>query len=263
MMFRLCVFLQRRLLNYVDKAFVEDVIPILMVAFHSELEQLLSHCVQRIARSDLDDIIIEKELPHEVVTDVKSLRVKPKQDEEQDSAQVDSMNEKSIRRIHRALDSNDVELVKLLLEESNLSLDAAYALHYAAAYCNPKIFDEVRNLGNTVINLRNSGGYTVLHVAARRKDPSIVLRLLEQGASVSDTTRDGRTAVTIRRRLTRPKDFYEATKHGQETNKDRLCIDVLEREMCRNPLAGNMSMSSMMVADDLHMRLLLLENRGN
>ncbi|KAL0405163.1 UNVERIFIED_CONTAM: BTB/POZ domain and ankyrin repeat-containing protein NPR1 [Sesamum latifolium] len=257
----LVMVVQRRLLNYVDKAFVEDVIPILMVAFCSELKQLLSHCVQRIARSDLDDIIIEKELPHEVLADVKSLRIKSKQDEEHNSVQVDSLNEKRIRRIHRALDSDDVELVKLLLDESNISLDAAYALHYATAYCNPKIVNEVLNLGNADVNLRNSRGYTVLHVAARRKDPSIVVGLLNQGASVSDTTGDGQTAVTICRRLTRPKDFYEATKHGQETNKDRLCIDVLEREMRRNPLAGNMSMSSMMVADDLHMRLLLLENR--
>ncbi|KAL0327934.1 UNVERIFIED_CONTAM: BTB/POZ domain and ankyrin repeat-containing protein NPR1 [Sesamum calycinum] len=238
----LVMVVQRRLLNYVDKAFVEDVIPILMVAFRSELNQLLSHCVQRIARSDLDDIIIEKELPHEVLAEVKSLHIKSKQDEEHDSVQVDSLNEKRIRRIHRALDSDDVELVKLLLEESKISLDAAYAL--SLCYC-----------------LLNSRGYTVLHVAARRKDPSIVVGLLNQGASVSDTTGDGQTAVTICRRLTRPKDFYEATKHGQETNKDRLCIDVLEREMRRNPLDGNMSMSSMMVADDLHMRLLLLENR--
>lgn len=233
-----------------------------MVAFHSELTELLSHCVQRVARSDLDDIIIEKELPCEALTEIKSLRVKSKQEEEHDSSQVDSLNEKRIRRIYKALDSDDVELVKLLLEESNISLDSAYALHYAAAYCNPKIVDELRKLGDADVNLKNPRGYTVLHVAARRKDPSVVLRLLEQGACVSDTTNDGRTAVTIRRRLTRPKDFNEAMKQGKETNKDRLCIDVLEREMCRNPLAGNMSISSMMVADDLHMRLLLLENRG-
>lgn len=233
-----------------------------MVAFHSELTELLSHCVQRVARSDLDDIIIEKELPYEALTEIKSLRVKSKQEEEHDSSQVDSLNEKRTRRIYKALDSDDVELVKLLLEESNISLDSAYALHYAAAYCNPKIVDELRKLGNADVNLKNPRGYTVLHVAARRKDPSVVLRLLEQGACVSDTTNDGRTAVTIRRRLTRPKDFNEAMKQGKETNKDRLCIDVLEREMCRNPLAGNMSISSMMVADDLHMRLLLLENRG-
>ncbi|KAK6116330.1 hypothetical protein DH2020_049957 [Rehmannia glutinosa] len=250
----LVMVVQRRLLNFVDKAFVEDVIPILMVAFHCELNQLLSHCLQRIARSDLDNIIIEKELPPELLNDVKPLRLKSTLDEEHDSAQADSLNKKRIRRIHRALDSDDVELVKLLLDESNITLDAACALHYAAAYCNSKIVNEVLNLGNSDVNLRNSRGIP-------RKDPYIVVGLLNKGACVSDATSDGQTAVTICRRLTRPKDFNESTKHGQETNTDRLCVDVLEREMRRNPMAGNMSMSSMMVADDLHMRLLLLENR--
>ncbi|GFP96378.1 regulatory protein npr3 [Phtheirospermum japonicum] len=258
----LVMVVQRRLLNFVDKAFVEDVIPIVMVAFHCELSQLLTHCIRRIARSDLDNVIIEKELPLQLLNDIKSLRLKFKQEEEPDSMQVDSANEKRIQRIHRALDSDDVELVKLLLDESNITLDGAFALHYAAAYCNPKIVNEVLNLGNADLNLRNSRGHTVLHVAARRKDPSVLVGLLNKGACVSDTTSDGQTAVTICRRLTRPKDFNEATKHGQETNTDRLCVDVLEREMRRNPLAGDVSMSSMMVADDLHMRLLLLENRG-
>lgn len=254
--------MQRHLLNFIDKAYVEDVMPILMVAFHCGLKQLLSHCLQTIARSDVDCVILEKELPVEVLNDVKSLRLKSNQDEEHDSVQVDPLNEKRVRRIHRALDSDDVELVKLLLEESNISLDAAYALHYAAAYCNPKIVNEVLNLGNADVNLRNSRGYTVLHVAARRKDPSIIVGLLNRGAAVSDTTRDGQIPLTICQRLTHPKDFNETKKHGQETNKDRLCIDVLEREMRRTPLAGNISLSSMMVTEDLYMRLLLLENRG-
>lgn len=236
--------------------------PILMVAFNCGLEQLLSHCLERVARSNLDNLILERELPIQVMNNVKSLRLKTHQEEEHDSVQVDPLNEKRIRRIHRALDSDDVELVKLLLEESNISLDTACALHYAVAYCNPKIVNEVLNLGNADVNLRNSRGYTVLHLAARRKDPSIVVGLLNNGATVSDTTGDGQTAITICRRLTRPKDFHEATKQGQETNMDRLCIDVLEREMRRNPLAGNISLSSAVVADDLHMRLLLLENRG-
>lgn len=236
--------------------------PILMVAFHCDLKQLLSHCLHRVARSDLETIILEKELPSEVLHDVKLLRVKSNLDEEHNSVQVDPLNEKRIRRIHRALDSDDVELVELLLKESDISLDTACALHYAAAYCNPKIVSEVLNLRNSDVNLRNSRGYTVLHVAARRKDPEIVVWLLDKGATVSDATGDGQTALTICRRLTRPKDFNETKKHGQETNTDKLCIDVLEREMRRNPMVGNISLSSMMVADDLHMRLLLLENRG-
>ncbi|KAL2458290.1 Regulatory protein NPR3 [Forsythia ovata] len=257
----LVMLVQRRLLDFVDKALAEDIIPILAVAFHCKLKQLLSYCVLRLAHSDLDKVVLQKELPCEVLSDVQSLRLESQKAGEHASVRVDPMNEKRIQRIHKALDSNDVELVKLLLEESSITLDAAYALHYAAAYCNSKVVNEVLNLGNADVNLRNSRGYTVLHVATRRKDPSVVVGLLNQGASVSDTTRDGQTAVTICRRLTRPKDYNEATKQGHETNKDRLCIDVLEREMLRNPLAGNVSMSSITVPDDLHMNLLLFENR--
>ncbi|KAL3502501.1 hypothetical protein ACH5RR_036950 [Cinchona calisaya] len=257
----LVLVVQRRLLNFVDKAFVEDVIPIVVVAFHCKLSQLLSHSVQRIARSDLDDLTLEKELPHEVLSDIRSFRKQSNQDVEHDVGEVSFMYDKRVRRIHKALDSDDVELLKLLLDESDITLDDAFALHYAAAYCNPKVVSEVLHLGNTDLNLRNTRGYTVLHIAARRKDPSVIVGLLNKGACVSDSTIDGQTSITICRRLTRPKDYNESTKQGQETNKDRLCIDVLEREMRRDPLAGNMSMSSMMAADDLVMRLLLLENR--
>jgi regulatory protein NPR1 len=38
----------------------------------------------------------------------------------------------------RALDSDDIELVRLLLEEKKLNLDGAHALHYAAAHCDPR-----------------------------------------------------------------------------------------------------------------------------
>ncbi|GER33575.1 ankyrin repeat family protein [Striga asiatica] len=256
----LIMVVQRRLMNFIDKAFVEDIIPILTAASLCHLSELLSHCLNRIARSDLDDITVEKELPPDLVNDLNALRPKSNPPEE-DPVEAEPVNKKRIRRIHQALDSDDVELVKLLLEESGITLDESLALHYAAAYCNPKVVNEVLNIGNADVNLRNSRAHTVLHVAARRKDPSVVVGLLNKGARVSDLTSDGRTAVTIVRRLTRPKDLYEATRHGQETNTDRLCVDVLEREIRRDPLAGAVVESSMMVADDLHMRLLLLENR--
>lgn len=44
----------------------------------------------------------------------------------------------------------------------------------AAAYGNPNIFDEVRNLGSSDINLRN---------CRDSKDPAVVIRLLDLGAS--------------------------------------------------------------------------------
>ncbi|KAM5587211.1 BTB/POZ domain and ankyrin repeat-containing protein NPR1-like [Rosa sericea] len=252
---------QRRLLNFVGKALAEDVIPILLVAFHCQLSELLTHSIDRVARSDLDSICIDKELPYEVVEKINLLRRDSQHDGELNTPPVDPLHEKRIRRIHKALDSDDVELVKLLLSESNITLDEAHALHYAAAYCDPKIVTEVLALGLADVNLRNSRGYTVLHIAVMRKEPSIIVLLLSKGARASELTSDGQSAVSICRRLTRPKDYHSKTEQGQETNKDRICIDVLEREMRRNPMAGDASMSSQTMADDLHMKLLYLENR--
>ena len=65
-----------------------------------------------------------------------------------------------MRRIHRALDSDDVELVKLLLNVSEITLDDANALHYAAAYCDSKVVSELLDLGLANLNLKNSRGYT-------------------------------------------------------------------------------------------------------
>uniref|UniRef100_A0A1D1XRL7 Regulatory protein NPR3 n=1 Tax=Anthurium amnicola TaxID=1678845 RepID=A0A1D1XRL7_9ARAE len=251
---------QRRLLNFIEKALVEDVIPILLVAFHSQLDVLLKHCAQRVARSDLDDIALEKELPAEAVDKIKSIR-RLSQPAEPNIPAVDPVQEKRIRRIHRALDSDDVELVKMLLEESEITLDDANALHYVVAYCDSKVVKEALALGLANVNLKNKRGYTPLHLAAMRREPAIIISLLDKGASASDITADGQTAVSICRRLTRAKDYYSKTQHCQESNKDRLCIDVLERELRRNPTAGDDSVTSPVVADDLHMKLLYLENR--
>ncbi|MBA0569745.1 hypothetical protein Golob_003456 [Gossypium lobatum] len=252
---------QRRLLNFVEKALLEDIIPILVVAFHCQCSQLVSQCVDRVARSDLDSIFIEKELPYEVTESIRLLRLKSPSDGEGNEAVVDPLREKRIRRIHKALDSDDVELVKLLLTESDITLDDATALHYAAAYCDPKVVSEVLGLRLADVNLRNSRGYTVLHIAAMRKEPSVIMALLAKGASASTLTLDGQSAVNICRRLTRPKDYHAKTEQGKETNKDRICIDILEREMRRNPMAGDVSVASHALSDDLHMRLLYLENR--
>ncbi|CAK7346638.1 unnamed protein product [Dovyalis caffra] len=257
----LVLLFQRRLMNFIGKALVEDVIPILMVAFHCQLDQLLSHCIEEIVTSDLDIVCIEKELPYDVSCKIKLLRKNSLQEAGSSVEEADPMHEKRMRRIHKALDSDDVELVKLLLSESNFTLDDAYALHYAVSYCDPKVVKEVLGLGLADLNLKNSRGYPVLHVAARRKEPSILVALLTKGACALETTVDGQNAVAICRRLTRPKDYNENTKQGQESNKDRICIDVLEREMRRTSMSANTSISSPVTADDLNMKLDYLENR--
>ncbi|XP_076936238.1 BTB/POZ domain and ankyrin repeat-containing protein NPR1-like [Bidens hawaiensis] len=253
---------QRRLLNFVEKALVEDVIPILLVAFHCELTQILTQCVHRLTRSDMDDVSLDKELPLEVSKDVKSLRSKSYNNTDPvTKSEEDALREKRIRQIHKALDSDDVELVKLLLNESSITLDEADGLHYAVLYCDPKVVKEVLGLDMADVNRRNTRGYTVLHVAAMRKEPSIIVALLSKQVSVLEVTHDGRSAVGICKRLTRPKDYNEKTERGEEANKDRICIDLLEREIIRNSMGGDVPMLSTAMADDLHMKLLHLENR--
>ncbi|XP_062105697.1 BTB/POZ domain and ankyrin repeat-containing protein NPR1-like [Humulus lupulus] len=266
----LVLLVQRRLLNFVEKAYVEDVIPIVVAAYHCQLKQLLTHAIERVAKSPLDDVVLEKELPLEVSSQIKSWRRKSQQEEEDDEdtamENVVPVQDKRVGRILKALDSDDVELVELLLKESDITLDDAYALHYAVAYCDPKVVKEVLGLNLADVNLRNPRGLTVLHVAARRKEPSLIVALLDRGASSKDTTSDDQTAVSICRRLTRPKDYHENTcnghtKRGKESNKDRICIDVLEREMRRNSISANMSMETEPVGDDLVARLVYFENR--
>nr|BAJ86173.1 predicted protein [Hordeum vulgare subsp. vulgare]BAJ94508.1 predicted protein [Hordeum vulgare subsp. vulgare]BAK03697.1 predicted protein [Hordeum vulgare subsp. vulgare] len=251
---------QRRLMNFVDKTLAEDVLPILQVAFHSELTQVREKCVQRIARSDLDNMSLDKELPPEIADEIKKIRQKsPPIDG--NTIISDPVHEKRVTRIHRALDSDDVELVRLLLNESEITLDDANALHYAAAYCDSKVLTELLGLELANLNLKNSRGYTALHLAAMRREPAIIMCLLSKGAVASQLTDDGRLASNICRRLTRLKDYNAKMEQGQESNKDRMCIDILEREMMRNPMTAEDSVTSPLLADDLHMKLSYLENR--
>ncbi|XP_031500112.1 BTB/POZ domain and ankyrin repeat-containing protein NPR1-like [Nymphaea colorata] len=251
---------QRHLFNFVEKAFIEDVIPILLAACSCKLSHLLTNCIQRIARSDLDQLSMEKELPCEVVDEITSLRRKLQIGGPENPA-IDPIQEKNIKRIHKALDSDDVELVGLLLKEGNTTLDDAHALHYAAAYCDSKIVAELLDLKLADVNLRNRRGYTVIHVAARRREPAILVSLLTKGACASAITNDGRTAVQICQQLTRAKDYFARTEQGKESNKDRICIDILKREEGRSPLIGDSTASLMESAEDFHLKLLHLEDR--
>ncbi|CAN6909635.1 hypothetical protein Bca4012_077927 [Brassica carinata] len=246
---------QRRLCNFVEKSLVENVLPILLVAFNCKLTQLLDQCTERVARSDLYRFCIEKEVPLEVAEKIKQIRLKSPQEEEENSPKVSD-------KILKALDSDDVELVKLLLTESDITLDEAHGLHYSVVYSDPKVVAEILTLDMGDVNHRNSRGYTVLHLAAMRKEPSIIISLLKRGANASGFTCDGRSAVNICRRLTTPKDYHTKTAaKGREASKARLCIDLLEREVRRNPMVVESPMCSLSMPEDLQMRLLYLEKR--
>ncbi|KAL3502512.1 hypothetical protein ACH5RR_036961 [Cinchona calisaya] len=250
----LVAIVEHRLLNFVDKAVAEDVIPIIEVAFNYHLNRVLPRCIKRLAQSNIDDISLEKELPDEVLCSIKSFRTHQEVDHE--AISVEFLYGKKVQAIYKAMDSSKVELLKSLLDEFPVTLDDVNALHYAAAYCDPKVVNEVLGMGKADLNLRNSQGYTALHVASRRKNPSIIMELLNHGASVWQKTLDGQTSNIICRRMTRSLDY----KKVQGTNTDWCCIDLLEKEMCRNPFPETMLKSSEMEADNLRMRFLFLKN---
>ncbi|KAF8393609.1 hypothetical protein HHK36_021853 [Tetracentron sinense] len=250
---------QRRLLDILDEVATDDILVILSVAnmCDKSCERLLTKCIETVVKSDIDIVTLEKALSQDIVKQIMSSR----RELGLAGPESNSFPDKHVKRIHRALDSDDVELVRMLLKEAHTTLDDAHALHYAVAYCDAKTTTDLLDLGLADVNHRNSRGYTVLHVSATRKDPKIIVSLLTKGARPSDLTLDGRKALQISMRLTKAVDYNKSTEEGKASPKDRLCIEVLEQAERRDPLLGEASFSLAMAGDDMRMRLLYLENR--
>ncbi|KAL8243053.1 hypothetical protein R6Q59_013355 [Mikania micrantha] len=250
---------QRRLLDILDKASVDDILVILSIAntCGKSCEELYSKCINILVKSDLDFVTLDKALPEQIAKQIIESRF----DLGLDKPGSSSFPNKHIKRVHRALDSDDVELVTMLLREGHTSLDGSCALHYAVAYADAKTTTELLDLALADVNHKNSRGFTVLHVAAMRKEPSIIVSLLTKGARPADLTPDGRKALQISKRLTRAVDYYKSNEDGKESTKGRLCIEILEQAERRNPLLGEASASLAMAGDDLRGKLLYLENR--
>ncbi|KAK7329007.1 hypothetical protein VNO77_23151 [Canavalia gladiata] len=250
---------QERLLDILDKVTIDDILVVLSIAniCGEKCDMLQARCIEMIVKSDADITTLEKSLPQPVVKQIMDKR------RELGLDMLESLNfpDKHVNRIHRALDSDDVELVRLLLKEGHTTLDDAYALHYAVAYCDVKTTTELLDLGLADVNHKNQRGYSVLHIAAIRKQPKIIVSLLTKGAQPSHLTLDGRKALQISKRLTKAVDYYKSTEEGNVSCNDRLCIEILEQAERREPLLGEASLSLAMAGDDLRMKLLYLENR--
>ncbi|KAL5770989.1 hypothetical protein ACOSP7_015143 [Xanthoceras sorbifolium] len=250
---------QRHLLDILDKIATDDVLVVLFVAnmCGNGCERLMARCIETVVKSDVDIVTLDKALPQNIVKQIVELQIKLNLVKPESQ----SFPDKHTKRIHRALDSDDVELVRMLLKEAHSNLDDACALHYAVSYCDAKTTTELLDLGLADVNHRNPRGYTVLHVAAMRREPQIIVSLLTKGARPSDLTLDGRKALQISKQLTRAAYYFTPTEEGKASPKDRLCIEILEQAERRDPLLGEASLSLAMAGDDLRMKLLYLENR--
>ncbi|KAL7168662.1 hypothetical protein ACSBR2_038995 [Camellia fascicularis] len=257
--FFLSLSLQRHLLDILEKVAADDVLVVLSLAniCGKACEKLLTRCIENIIRSDVDIMTLEKTLPQPITKQI----VDSRKELGLHGPESSGFPDKHVKRILRALDSDDVELVRMLLKEGHTTLDDAYALHYAVAYCDAKTTTELLDLVIADVNHKNPRGYAVLHVAAMRKEPKIIVSLLTKGAQPSDLTSDGRKALQISKRLTRAADYYKSTEEGKASPRDRLCIEILEQAEGRDPLLGEASVSLAMAGDDLRMKLLYLENR--
>jgi hypothetical protein len=136
------VVMQQHLMNMVHNAQVDDILLILAVADAHSALHLHSMCLQVIAHSELSILTLEKELSKSAMEEVVDLRRRlgvPELD-------MDSQQAKQCKRIYRALDLDDVELVQMLLKEERTTLNYTYGLHYAAMYCDPKIMVDLLKL---------------------------------------------------------------------------------------------------------------------
>lgn len=244
-------------MKIVDKVVVEDILVIfkLDTLCGQTYKKLLDRCIEIIVKSDIELVSLEKSLPQHFVKQItgirKALGLEPPE------LQI------HVKNLYKALDSDDVELVKMLLLEGHTNLDMAYALHFAIAHCDVKTAYDLLELELADVNHRNPRGYTVLHVAAMRKEPKLIISLLMKGANVLDTTLDGRTALVIAKRLTKTDDYKTSMEDGTHSLKGGLCIEVLEHEQkLEYVLPREASLSLPVTPEELRMMLLYYENRG-
>ncbi|XP_044366624.1 uncharacterized protein [Triticum aestivum] len=250
---------QRLLLDVLDDVEVDNLPLILSVAnlCNKSCMHLLERCLEMVVRSNLDMITLEKALPPDVIKQITDSRISLGLISPKDNG----FPNKHVRRIFGALDSYDVELVRLLLYEGQTNLDDAFALHYAVEHCDPKITTELLDLELADVNRRNQRGYTVLHIAARRRNPKILVSVLTKGARPSDLTFDGRKAIQISKRLTKHGDYFGITEEGKPSPEYSLCIEILEQAERRGPQLGEASVSLAIAGDCQRGTLLHLENR--
>jgi regulatory protein NPR1 len=118
-----------------EKASIEDVMRILVAARKQDGEHLWATCLKLVAKSGLPSDVLQKHLPAEVVVEIESIRQKTGYGYDGSVANA-ALTEQRTKRMQKALDSSDVELVNMMVMGEGLNLDKALALHYAVSKCS-------------------------------------------------------------------------------------------------------------------------------
>ncbi|OAY82039.1 Regulatory protein NPR5 [Ananas comosus] len=254
---QLVLLIQKQLAGMVEKASIEDVMKVLLASRKQDMHQLWGTCSTLVAKSGLPPEVLAKHLPLDVVAKIEELRLKSSLARRHphphphhhhhhppflahhpidivgvgvSGGDVEEHHHK-IRRMRRALDSSDVELVKLMVMGEGLNLDEALALHYAVESCSREVVKALLELGAADVNCpAGPAGKTPLHVAAEMVCPDMVAVLLDHHADPNIRTVDGVTPLDILRTLT--SDFlFKGAVPGLshiEPNKLRLCLELVQ-----------------------------------
>ncbi|XP_043690764.1 BTB/POZ domain and ankyrin repeat-containing protein NOOT2-like isoform X1 [Telopea speciosissima] len=261
---QLALLTQKQLASMVEKASIEDVMKVLIASRKQDMHQLWTTCSHLVAKSGLPPEVLAKHLPIDVVAKIEELRLKSSlarrslmshhHHHHHDLTAAADLEDQKIRRMRRALDSSDVELVKLMVMGEGLNLDEALALHYAVENCSREVVKALLELGAADVNYpAGPAGKTPLHVAAEMVCPDMVAVLLDHHADPNVRTVDGITPLDVLRTLT--SDFlFKGAIPGLshiEPNKLRLCLElvqsaalVLSREEGSSGGGGNASSST-------------------
>ncbi|KAI3968265.1 hypothetical protein MKX01_018568 [Papaver californicum] len=257
---QLALLTQRHLASMVEKASIEDVMKVLLVSRKQEMQQLWSTCSHLVAKSGLPPEILAKHLPFDVVAKIEEVRLKSSlfttqnqfsfvpQHQQQHHHQLQNHDhnnnyhhlhlsisadpeDQKIRRMRRALDSSDVELVKLMVMGEGLNLDESLALHYAVENCSREVVKALLELGAANVNYQAGPTMkTSLHIAAEMVCPDMVAVLLDHHADPNVRTIEGITPLDVLRTLT--SDFlFKGAIPGLshiEPNKLRLCLELVQ-----------------------------------
>ncbi len=237
--------MQKQLESMVKEASVDDVMKVLMASRKFEMQELWATCSHLVARSGLSADLLAKHLPIDVVAKIEEIRAKsplaaaaaPRSPFlthhylPMNPASSAADRDNKIRRMRRALDAADIELVKLMVMGEGLDLDDALAVHYAVQHCNRDVVKALLELGAADVNSRaGPTGKTALHLAAEMVSPDMVSVLLDHHADPNSRTLDGVTPLDVLRSLTSEFLFKGAVPGLThiEPNKLRLCLELVQ-----------------------------------
>ncbi|KAL8172182.1 hypothetical protein V2J09_023986 [Rumex salicifolius] len=236
---QLALLTQKQLAVMVEKASIEDVMKVLIASRKQDMQQLWTTCSHLVAKSGLPPEILAKHLPIDVVSKIEELRLKSTLSRRSlhlplhhlHHHDLAELEDQKIRRMRRALDSSDVELVKLMVMGEGLNLDDALALHYAVQNCSREVAKALLELGAADVNYpAGHSGKTPLHLAAEMVSPDMVAVLLDHHADPNVRTVEGITPLDVLRSLT--SDFlFKGAVPGLthiEPNKLRLCLELVQ-----------------------------------